>query len=122
MGTSAPHIQSQVHRHRANWRGLVVVLVLAVVIALVGVSRMEALLRDLVSLSILRQVGIGIGLFCLILIPLTGIYSVVSQYAFWEGWLEGIPSQLTAEIMPAAVASMASISGERSPAAGECLS
>ena len=29
MGTSAPHIQSQVHRHRANWRGLVVVLVLA---------------------------------------------------------------------------------------------
>ena len=48
MGTSAPHIQSQVHRHRANWRGLVVVLVLAVVIALVGVSRMEALLRDLV--------------------------------------------------------------------------
>ena len=26
MGTSAPHIQSQVHRHRANWRGLVVVL------------------------------------------------------------------------------------------------
>ena len=91
MGTSAPHIQSQVHRHRSNWRGLVVVLILAVVIALVGVSRMEALLRDLVSLSILRQVGIGIGLFCLILIPLTGIYSVVSQYAFWEGWLEGIP-------------------------------
>ena len=42
MGTSAPHIQSQVHRHRANWRGLVVVLILAVVIALVGVSRMEA--------------------------------------------------------------------------------
>ena len=75
MGTSAPHIQSQVHRHRSNWRGLVVVLILAVVIALVGVSRMEALLRDLVSLSILRQVGIGIGLFCLILIPLTGIYS-----------------------------------------------
>ena len=28
MGTSAPHIQSQVHRHRANWRGLVVVLIL----------------------------------------------------------------------------------------------
>ena len=51
MGTTAPHIQSQVHRHRANWRGLVVVLVLAVVIALVGVSRMEALLRDLEAMS-----------------------------------------------------------------------
>ena len=51
MGTSAPHIQSQVHRHRSNWRGLVVVLILAVVIALVGVSRMEALLRDLASLT-----------------------------------------------------------------------
>ena len=91
MGNSAPHIQSQVHRHRANWRGLVVVLILAVVIALVGVSRMEALLRDLLSLSILRQVSIGIGLLLFILIPLSGIYSVVSQYAFWEGWLEGIP-------------------------------
>ena len=79
MGNSAPHIQSQVHRHRANWRGLVVVLILAVVIALVGVSRMEALLRDLLSLSILRQVSIGIGLLLFILIPLSGIYSVVSQ-------------------------------------------
>ena len=69
MGLSAPHVQSQVYRHRANWRGLVVVLVFAVVIALVGVSRMDALLRDLLTLSILRQVGIGIGLILLILIP-----------------------------------------------------
>ena len=38
MGTSAPHIQSQVHRHRSNWRGLVVVLILAVVIALVLIA------------------------------------------------------------------------------------
>ena len=59
------------HRHRANWRGLVVVLIFAVVIALVGVSRMEVLLRDLLTLSVLRQVGIGIGLIALILIPLT---------------------------------------------------
>ena len=41
------------------------VLILAVVIALVGVS--HGGVADLVSLSILRQVGIGIGLFCLIL-------------------------------------------------------
>ena len=26
-----------------------------------------------------------------VLIPTVGIYSVVSQYAFWNGWLTGLP-------------------------------
>ena len=31
------------------------------------------------------------GLLLLVLIPTAGIYSLVTQFAFWEGWLDGLP-------------------------------
>jgi hypothetical protein len=31
----------------------------------------------------------------LLLVPIAGIVSLVSQYAFWEGWLSGLPDPAT---------------------------
>jgi hypothetical protein len=36
-----------------------------------------------------------IGLLLLVLIPAAGIYSLVSEFAFWEGWLQGLPAAAT---------------------------
>lgn len=49
------------------------------------------LLRRLLSPADLRLL-LRWSLACLLLlIPIAGIISLVSQYAFWEGWLEGLP-------------------------------
>ena len=36
-----------------------------------------------------------IGVLLLVLIPTAGIYSLVSQFAFWEGWIEGLQEPAT---------------------------
>ncbi|MEB3166250.1 MAG: alpha/beta hydrolase [Cyanobacteriota bacterium] len=47
---------------------------------------------------LLRLALVGLAL----LIPIAGIYSLVTQYAFWEGWLDGLPTP--AELFPATAA------------------
>ncbi|WP_255003808.1 alpha/beta hydrolase [Cyanobium sp. HWJ4-Hawea] len=43
---------------------------------------------SLADLGLLIQLALA---FVLLLIPTAGIYSLFTQFAFWEGWLQGLP-------------------------------
>ncbi|MCS5692958.1 alpha/beta hydrolase [Cyanobium sp. FGCU-6] len=85
-------VREQLRRERLNLRlavwllsggGLLTALLLS--------GRLRGWLWTLLSAAdlqlLLRWGGAGL----LLLIPIAGIVSLVSQYAFWEGWLDGLP-------------------------------
>jgi hypothetical protein len=72
-------------------RLLWVVVLLAGFLALLGLGGLRSELLQALSPTDLRVVGSLLLAAVGILIPTAGIYSVVSQYAFWEGWLQGLP-------------------------------
>ena len=90
MAVSAP-VRDLAKQQRRNLRGLIVMVVVTFITAVIlvlhrawmqpfdqGVDDLLWLLRDLL-------------LALLFIIPIAGIYSLVNQFAFWEGWLAGIP-------------------------------
>ena len=78
---------------RSRWLALVLVLGCALLAAMVGLPRARSLLLGFGALSVadLRLLLVWSGAALLLLIPISGIVSLVSQFAFWEGWLEGLP-------------------------------
>lgn len=84
---AAPAAASQ----RFSLRLLVLVLAIGLGLNFVGVGHLLLGLRRVLSpqdLTLLLQFS---GLLLLVLVPAAGIYSLVSEFAFWEGWLEGLP-------------------------------
>jgi hypothetical protein len=79
-------------RHlRRTWRSMLMVLLVALLATLLTVSHGSAVLwaeLSLADLWLLLRLGI---LVLVLLIAIAGIYSLVSQFAFWEGWLQGLP-------------------------------
>ena len=73
-------------------RGLVVVMLAGLVLALLGLRRFLPTLASVLDPADLALLLRFLGVFLLVLIPTAGIYSVVTQYAFWEGWLDGLPA------------------------------
>jgi len=68
------------------WLLLLVGLTVVVIASRHGVQLLRLFSgRDLTALLKL------LGALVLVLIPISGIYSVASQYAFWSGWLGGLP-------------------------------
>jgi hypothetical protein len=80
-------------------RRLVVVLAVGLTLAVLSFSHLLLNLRHLLTPADLRLLLRVIGMMLLILIPTAGIYSLVSQFAFWEGWIDGLqePSRLFAK-------------------------
>ena len=76
---------------RLTWRWMVIVLLLALVATVVIVGHGSAVLWAELSLADLWLVLQLVVLATLLVIAIAGIYSLVSQFAFWEGWLEGLP-------------------------------
>ena len=77
---------------RFNLRLLILVLAIGLGVNLVGIGHLLVAFRWMLSpadLQLLVQLG---GLLLLVLIPAAGIYSLVSEFAFWEGWLQGLPT------------------------------
>lgn len=68
-------------------RAVLLVAGLAVLVSLHAGRLLWGLFSSHDLLTLLSVLG---GLL-LLLIPIAGIISVTSQYAFWEGWLEGLP-------------------------------
>ena len=76
---------------RFNLRLLALVLLVGLGINLIGFGHLLLALRAVLSVSDLWLLLQVIGLLLLILIPAAGIYSLVTEFTFWEGWLEGLP-------------------------------
>lgn len=89
-------IRQQQRSQQRVWRRLVVVLAIGLTLALLSLSHLLLHLERLLSPADLQLLLRIIGVMLLILIPTAGIYSLVSQFAFWEGWIEGLqePSRL----------------------------
>lgn len=83
----------QHHRNHLRFSRRLVVVVL-VVVAVLGLLSVNALRHD-ASLLFRREVleevaGVSVAVV-LIVIALTGMYSVMADFVFWEGWQQGLP-------------------------------
>ena len=81
----------QQRTQRLTWRWMVIVLLLALLATVLIVGHGSAVLWAELSLADLWLVLQLVILAALLLIAIAGIYSLVSQFAFWEGWLDGLP-------------------------------
>ena len=77
---------------RLSGRGLAVVVLVGLALALPGLGHLLPALGTVLSPGDLALLLRLLGVLALVLIPIAGIYSVVTQYAFWEGWLDGLPA------------------------------
>ena len=90
-------------RNQLTWLRRLVAL-LAWLLLLVGLAvividrRSDRLLQRIFSGEDLGDLLKLLGVLALLLIPISGIYSVASQYAFWSGWLGGLPQR--PELLP----------------------
>ena len=76
---------------RLNLRLLMLMLAIGLGVNLVGVGHLLVALRWMLSSADLQLLVQLSSLLLLLLIPAAGIYSLVSEFAFWEGWLQGLP-------------------------------
>ncbi|MEO1003268.1 MAG: alpha/beta hydrolase [Cyanobacteria bacterium J06638_7] len=100
--TARSAIHSLQRSHRLAQRGLVVVLLMVALWVSLSLGVLLPALNEVFDLADLRLLGRVTGILLLLLIPTAGIYSLIGQYAFWEGWLKDLPRP--ADLFPAAVA------------------
>ena len=85
-------VRDQVRHERRNIRhALLLLIACALLAALVCSQRLRGELFSVLTAADLRLLLIWSGAALLLLIPIAGIVSLASQFAFWEGWLEGLP-------------------------------
>lgn len=87
----AAAVQHQRRRLRSGRRWLVVALVCVAMIGLLGVT---AVRRDAASLLLpesLLELLIWSGAVVVVVVALVGVYSVMVDFVFWEGWMNGLP-------------------------------
>lgn len=88
-------IREQLRALRLDRRLALSVLLTLLVLGAVVSPRLRGLLLTLLDppeLWLLLPWGLAA---VLLLVPIAGIVSLVSQYAFWEGWLSGLPDPAT---------------------------
>ena len=90
MNIPAP-IRLMQRGQRLAMRGLVVVMVVVALWVLLSLAQLRSLIQAVFSAEDLRTLLNVSLMLLLLLIPITGIYSVLGQFAFWEGWLDGLP-------------------------------
>lgn len=78
-------------RERSDLHLAVALLVVLALVLLIWQPYRAVVLRVL-SPADLRLLLLWLLAALLLLIPIAGIISLVSQFAFWEGWLEGLPA------------------------------
>ena len=84
-------IQAQQHGLRSRLGFVVLVLAVGLGVSWFGVGHVLLALRSIFDWTDINLLLRWSGLLLLVLIPTAGIYSLVTQFAFWEGWLDGLP-------------------------------
>ena len=84
-------IQAQQHSLRSRLGFIVLVLAVGLGVSWFGVGHVLLALRSIFDWTDINLLLRWSGLLLLVLIPTAGIYSLVTQFAFWEGWLDGLP-------------------------------
>ncbi|MEB3332290.1 MAG: alpha/beta hydrolase [Synechococcaceae cyanobacterium] len=85
-------IREQQRRERVDLRLALLLLGLALLAGLLLWQPSRGLLLQLLSPADVQLLLLWIGAALLLLIPIAGIISLVSQFAYWEGWLAGLPA------------------------------
>jgi hypothetical protein len=67
------------------------VVALGLAISLFGLGHLWLSLREVLDAAEQAPLWRLMGVLLLVLIPTAGIYSLVTQFAFWEGWIGGLP-------------------------------
>ena len=88
---TAAAVQHQRRRLRGGRRWLGVALVCVVMLGLLGLTAVRrdaaSLLQPESWLELLTWFGCVVG----VVVPLVGVYSVMVDFVFWEGWMHGLP-------------------------------
>ena len=84
-------IREQQRRDRRSLRFGGALLLLALLLAVLVWQPSRGVLLQVISAADLRLLLFWCGASLLLLIPIAGIVSLASQFAFWEGWLAGLP-------------------------------
>ena len=106
-------LQQRHQRKSGRWIAIVLLLALLSIALILGHSS-ALLVAELSWVDFLLLLRLG-SLLVVLLVAIAGIYSLVSQFAFWEGWLKGLPRP--AEFFAQATQALAESSGP--PAVGE---
>ena len=88
---TATAVQHQRRRLRGGRRWLGVALICVVILGLLGLTAVRrdaaSLLQPESLLELLTWFGCVVG----VVVPLVGVYSVMVDFVFWEGWIHGLP-------------------------------
>lgn len=85
-------VRDQVHHERRKIRQALLLLIAGtLLLSLVGSQQLRGALLTVLTAADLRLLLLWGAAALLLLIPIAGIVSLVSQFAFWEGWLDGLP-------------------------------
>ncbi|WP_413746013.1 alpha/beta hydrolase [Synechococcus sp. MIT S9507] len=84
-------VQHHRRRLRKVRRWLVVVLVCVVMLGLLGLTAVRRDAASLLQPESLLELLIWFGSVLVVLVALAGVYSVMVDFVFWEGWMNGLP-------------------------------
>lgn len=91
QGAIRAAIREQLRGERRVGRSLLLVGAAGLAVGLVGLGQLWLRLRELLGAAEQAPLLRVTALLVALLIPTAGIYSLVTQFAFWEGWIEGLP-------------------------------
>ena len=81
----------QLRSHRSSLKQITALLIISAIITLLILSHGLRRLFSILSIADFNLIIKIIATILLLLIPVAGIYSLFTQFAFWEGWLQGLP-------------------------------
>ena len=84
-------VQHQRRRLRRVRRWLVVVLVCVAMLGLLGLTAVRRDAASLLQPQSLLELMIWFGSVVVVVVALVGVYSVMVDFVFWEGWMNGLP-------------------------------
>ena len=88
---TAAAVQHQRRRLRQGRRWVVVVLVCVAMIALLGLTAVRRDAASLLQPESLLELLTWFGCVLVVVVALVGVYSVMVDFVFWEGWMHGLP-------------------------------
>lgn len=95
-------IQHQRHQLRLLRRAVALLLCIAVVIAALGVAAIRRDADALLHQDVWSELFLWGAVLVLVVVALVGTYSVMADFLFWEGWLNGLPDPSHLFAAPAA--------------------